>query len=223
MNKPMLSPSMMCVNEWQEPAKVIEALEQGGIEMLHADAMDGHFVQNLMMGTDSIKHLRGASKIPLDLHLMIENPELKLGWFGISEGEYVSIHQESTKHLQRALAAVRDYGAHPSVALNPATPLCMIEDVLCDVDMVLLMTVNPGFAGQKLVPQTLEKITRLREMLDKGGRSDVLIQVDGNVSWENAVKMRAAGADVFVCGTSSIFGKGSTIEENIARFREILK
>ena len=223
MNKPMLSPSMMCVNEWQEPARVIEALEQGGIEMLHADAMDGHFVQNLMMGTDSIKHLRGASKIPLDIHLMIEDPELKLGWFGISEGEYVSIHQESTKHLQRALAAVRDYGAHPSVALNPATPLCMIEDVLCDVDMVLLMTVNPGFAGQKLVPQTLEKITRLRTMLDQGGRSDVLIQVDGNVSWENAVKMRAAGADVFVCGTSSIFGKGATIPENIARFREILK
>ena len=223
MNKPMLSPSMMCVNEWQEPARVIEALEQGGIEMLHADAMDGHFVQNLMMGTDSIKHLRGASKIPLDIHLMIENPENKLGWFGISEGEYVSIHQESTKHLQRALAAVRDFGAHPSVALNPATPLCMIEDVLCDVDMVLLMTVNPGFAGQKLVPQTLEKIPRLRKMLDQAGRPDVLIQVDGNVSWENAVKMRAAGADVFVCGTSSIFGKGATIAENIARFREILK
>ena len=223
MNKPMLSPSMMCVNEWQEPARVIEALEQGGIEMLHADAMDGHFVQNLMMGTDSIKHLRGASKIPLDIHQMIENPENKLGWFGISEGEYVSIHQESTKHLQRALAAVRDFGAHPSVALNPATPLCMIENVLCDVDMVLLMTVNPGFAGQKLVPQTLEKITRLRKMLDQAGRPDVLIQVDGNVSWENAVKMRAAGADVFVCGTSSIFGKGATIAENIARFREILK
>ena len=223
MNKPMLSPSMMCVNEWQEPARVIEALEQGGIDMLDADAMDGHFVQNLMMGTDSIKHLRGASKIPLDIHLMIENPENKLGWFGISEGEYVSIHQESTKHLQRALAAVRDFGAHPSVALNPATPLCMIEDVLCDVDMVLLMTVNPGFAGQKLVPQTLEKITRLRKMLDQAGRPDVLIQVDGNVSWENAVKMRAAGADVFVCGTSSIFGKGATIAENIARFREILK
>lgn len=223
MHKPMLSPSMMCVNEWDNPGKIIEALENGGIEMLHADAMDGHFVQNLMMGTDSIKHLRGASKIPLDIHLMIEDPELKLGWFGISEGEYVSIHQESTKHLQRALAAVRDYGAHPSVALNPATPLCMIEDVLCDVDMVLLMTVNPGFAGQKLVPQTLEKITRLRTMLDQGGRSDVLIQVDGNVSWENAVKMRAAGADVFVCGTSSIFGKGATIPENIARFREILK
>ena len=99
----------------------------------------------------------------------------------------------------------------------------MIEDVLCDVDMVLLMTVNPGFAGQKLVPQTLEKITRLRKMLDQAGRPDVLIQVDGNVSWENAVKMRAAGADVFVCGTSSIFGKGATIAENIARFREILK
>ena len=222
MSKAMLSPSMMCVNEWQGPEKVIAELEAGGIEMLHADAMDGVFVQNLMLGTDSIKHLRGASKIPLDIHLMIENPENKLGWFGIQPGEYVSIHQESTRHLQRALAAVRDFGAHPSVALNPATPLCMIEEVLCDVDMVLLMTVNPGFAGQKLVPQTLEKITRLREMLVAAGRPDVLIEVDGNVSWENAVKMRAAGADVFVCGTSSIFGKGATIPENIQRFREIL-
>jgi len=222
MHKPMLSPSMMCVNEWDNPGKVIEALENGGIEMLHADAMDGHFVQNLMMGTDSIKHLRGASKIPLDIHLMIEDPELKLGWFGISEGEYVSIHQESTKHLQRALAAVRDYGAHPSVALNPATPLCMIEDVICDVDMVLLMTVNPGFAGQKLVPQTLEKITRLREMLDKAGYAATRIEVDGNVSFENAVKMRKAGADIFVCGTSSIFHKSGTVENNAQRLKDSL-
>jgi len=122
--------------------------------------------------------------------------------------------------VQRALARIRDYGARPMVALNPATPLCMIEDVIDDVEAVLLMTVNPGFAGQKLVPQTLNKITRLREMLDKAGRQDVRIEVDGNVSFENGVKMRAAGADMFVCGTSSIFAKGATIAENIAKFRE---
>lgn len=109
--------------------------------------------------------------------------------------------------MQRTLAKIADYGAHPMVALNPATPLCMLEDVLDDVSGVLLMTVNPGFAGQKLVPQTLGKITRLRELLDKTGHEEVFIEVDGNVSFENAPKMYHAGARAFVCGTSSIFGK----------------
>lgn len=223
MNKVMLAPSVMCVSEWQGAEAVLEALESAGVELLHADVMDGEFVSNLMLGTESIKHLRKASSIKLDVHLMIENPEDKLVWFDIQPGEYVSVHAESTKHLQRALARIRELGAHPMVALNPATPLYMIEDVLTDIDGVLLMTVNPGFAGQKLVPQTLEKITRLRKMLDDAGREDVLIEVDGNVSFENAVKMRRAGADVFVGGTSSIFSKEGTIAENIARFRKCVK
>ena len=109
------------------------------------------------------------------------------------------------------------------VALNPATPLCMIEDVIDDVEGVLLMTVNPGYAGQKLVPQSLDKIRRLREMLDGAGKADVRIEVDGNVSFENGAKMRAAGADMFVCGTSSVFRAGSRLEENIARFRQCLE
>lgn len=137
--------------------------------------------------------------------MMVEKPEEKLDWFDIQPGEYVSVHAESTRHLQRTLAKIADYGAHPMVALNPATPLCMLEDVLDDVSGVLLMTVNPGFAGQKLVPQTLGKITRLRELLDKTGHEEVFIEVDGNVSFENAPKMYHAGARAFVCGTSSIF------------------
>lgn len=223
MNKVMLAPSVMCVSEWQGAEKVLDELKAGSVELLHADVMDGEFVSNLMLGTESIKHLRKASQITLDIHLMIENPEDKLAWFDIQPGEYVSVHAESTKHLQRALARIREYGAHPMVALNPGTPLYMLEDVLADVDAVLLMTVNPGFAGQKLVPQTLEKITRLRKMLDDAGRSDVLIEVDGNVSFENAVKMREAGADIFVCGTSSVFSKEGTIAENIARFRSCIE
>ena len=111
-------------------------------------------------------------------------------------------------HLQRTLAAIRAAGAKAAVALNPATPLCMIEDVLPDLDMVLLMTVNPGFAGQKLVPATLPKISRLRALLDNSGYPQVRIEVDGNVSFENAVKMRAAGADLFVAGTSAVFREG---------------
>ena len=214
---------MMCVSEWKNPDATLEALRAGGIELLHADVMDGSFVPNLMLGTESIKHLRKASPIPLDIHLMIERPEDKLAWFDLQPGEYVSIHAESTNHVQRALARIRDYGARPMVALNPATPLCMIEDVIDDVEAVLLMTVNPGFAGQKLVPQTLKKITRLREMLDSACKQDVRIEVDGNVSFENATKMLAAGADIFVCGTSSIFHKDGTIAENIAKFRACLE
>lgn len=220
MNKAMLAPSVMCVSEWRGSEKVIEQLEEGGIELLHVDVMDGVFVANLMLGTESIRHLRRASSIPLDIHLMIERPEDKLGWFEIQPGEYVSVHAESTRHLQRALARIREYGAHPMVALNPATPLYMIEDVLADVDGVLLMTVNPGFAGQKLVRQTVDKISRLRRMLDELGGADMRIEVDGNVSFENGGRMRRAGADIFVGGTSSIFSKEGTVEENIARLRQ---
>ena len=187
------------------------------------DVMDGKFVPNLMLGTESIKHLREVTDIPLDIHMMVEKPEEKLDWFDIQPGEYVSVHAESTRHLQRTLAKIADYGAHPMVALNPATPLCMLEDVLDDVSGVLLMTVNPGFAGQKLVPQTLGKITRLRELLDKTGHEEVFIEVDGNVSFENAPKMYHAGARAFVCGTSSIFGKNGSIEENIAKFKKSME
>ena len=213
----------MCLSEWKGAEKALSELKEAGAELLHADVMDGEFVNNLMLGTESIKNLRKASDIPLDIHLMINRPEDKIGWFEPRENEYVSVHAESTNHLQRALSKVREYGAHPMVALNPATPLCMIEDVLPDVDAVLLMTVNPGFAGQKLVPQTLNKITRLREMLDKNGCEKVRIEVDGNVSFENAVKMRRAGADIFVCGTSSIFHKDGTIMSNAEKFKSLLE
>ena len=221
--KSLLAPSMMCVSEWQNPGETLRTLERCGIELLHADVMDGSFVPNLMLGTESVKHLRAASSIPLDIHLMIERPEDKLAWFDPQPGEYVSVHVESTRHLQRALSRIRECGARPMVALNPATPLCMIEDVIDDVEGVLLMTVNPGYAGQKLVPQSLDKIRRLREMLDGAGKADVRIEVDGNVSFENGAKMRAAGADMFVCGTSSVFHAGSRLEDNIARFRQCLE
>ena len=221
MNKALLAPSVMCVSAC-DGMKDLEALKNSGVELLHADVMDGELVPNLMLGTEAIKQLRKLSPIPLDIHLMIERPEDKLAWFDPQPGEYVSVHVESTKHLQRALSRIRDCGAKPMAALNPATPLCMIEDVLPDVEAVLLMTVNPGFAGQKLVPQTLAKITRLRRMLDNSGLEHVRIEVDGNVSFENGAKMRAAGADMFVCGTSSLFAKGGTVEENTLRFREAL-
>lgn len=216
-----LSPSMMCADVL-ELKQTLHTMEAEQIEMLHMDVMDGHFVSNFTLGTDYLKFMRKATSIPLDVHLMVEKPEDKLGWFQPQPGEIFSIHAESTRHLQRALNAVKAYGAVPVVAINPGTPLVMIEDVLLDVDGVLVMTVNPGFAGQRLVPQTLDKIARLRAMLDENGHGQKFIEVDGNVSVENALKMRAAGADTFVLGTSCIF-KGDDLAGNIRAFRATVK
>lgn len=216
-----LSPSMMCADVL-ELKQTLRTMEAEQIEMLHMDVMDGHFVSNFTLGTDYLKFMRKATSIPLDVHLMVEKPEDKLGWFQPQPGEIFSIHAESTRHLQRVLNAVKAYGAVPVVAINPGTPLVMIEDVLLDVDGVLVMTVNPGFAGQRLVPQTLDKIARLRAMLDENGHGQKFIEVDGNVSVENALKMRAAGADTFVLGTSCIF-KGDDLAGNIRAFRATVK
>ena len=216
-----LSPSMMCADVL-ELKQTLHTMEAEQIEMLHMDVMDGHFVSNFTLGTDYLKFMRKATSIPLDVHLMVEKPEDKLGWFQPQPGEIFSIHAESTRHLQRVLNAVKAYGAVPVVAINPGTPLVMIGDVLLDMDGVLVMTVNPGFAGQRLVPQTLDKIARLRAMLDENGHGQKFIEVDGNVSVENALKMRAAGADTFVLGTSCIF-KGDDLAGNIRAFRATVK
>jgi ribulose-phosphate 3-epimerase len=214
--KKKISPSLMCgrISEYKE---ILKEFEKCGIEYLHIDVMDGEFVPNLQFGTDMIKQIRKMSNIPLDIHLMINNPEDKLEWFGICEGEYVAIHYEATKHVQRALAKVRELGAKPMLALNPATPLCVLEDLLPDVDAVLIMTVNPGFAGQKIVPATIDKVKRLRKMLDEKGYENVEIEVDGNVSFENARLLSDAGANIFVAGTSSVFHKDYSIPSAIEK------
>ena len=213
-----IAPSMMCA-DIGKLTETLELFEKTGIEYLHIDVMDGVFVKNFTLGTDYCKNLRKMTKIPLDIHLMITEPEWKIGWFDPQPGDYVSIHAESTNHLQRALAAVKSCGAKAMAALNPATPLSALDYVLDDIDGVLLMTVNPGFAGQKLVPQTLKKITDCRNYLNERGYSHVEIEVDGNVSFENAKKMCAAGADIYICGTSSVFCKDASIEENIKTMR----
>lgn len=223
MNKiiPGVSPSMMCADALNLGADAVK-LTEAGVQYFHYDIMDGDFVPNFMLGPDVIKAVRKVSSVPADIHLMVKNPERHLHLFDLKPGDMMSVHQESTIHLQRTLAAIRAAGAQAAVALNPATPLCMIEDVLPDLDMVVVMTVNPGFAGQKLVPATLGKITRLRRMLDENGYDNVRIEVDGNVSFENAVKMRAAGADLFVAGTSAVFREGG-IEANMKKLLECIR
>lgn len=209
-----IAPSVMCADilHLQDD---LRALEEAGVELLHIDVMDNHFVPNLMLPPYIIRRIRQASRVPLDIHLMITQPEACLAQFDIQPGEYVSLHAESTVHLQRALGQIRDMGAHPAVALNPATPAGAVEEVLGDIDMVLLMAVNPGYSGQKLVASAIEKIARMRAYLNEKGRA-IPIEVDGNVSLENARRMRAAGADIFVGGTSSVFMPAQSIAEGCA-------
>ncbi|MCQ2470882.1 MAG: ribulose-phosphate 3-epimerase [Clostridia bacterium] len=214
-----ISPSMMCA-DITSLTKTLDTFEKCGIEYLHIDIMDGHFVPNFTLGTDYCKAIKKICNIPLDIHLMIEKPEEKLSWFQFGEGDIVSVHAESTAHLQKALAQIKKCGAKAFVALNPSTPICVLDYILDDIDGVMIMAVNPGFAGQKMVPSCLEKISYLRSYLDGKGYSNVEIEVDGNVSFENAVKMKKAGANIFVAGTSSVFNKDFSLEDGIALFRQ---
>lgn len=219
--KEKISPSMMCA-DFLSIGEALKVFDKNKIEYLHIDIMDGHFVPNFTLGTDYCKNLRKATSIPLDIHLMIERPEEKLSWFDFSEGDIVSVHAESTCHLQKALAQIKSAGAKTFVALNPATPLSVLDYVLDDIDGVVIMAVNPGFAGQKMVPSCLEKISSLRSKLDSTGYADIEIEVDGNVSFENALKMKKAGANIFVAGTSSVFSRDFSLENGIEMLRRRL-
>ena len=213
-----ISPSIMCADFFQLDT-YIKAFEKSNIDMIHVDIMDGSFVPNYTLGTDFIKALKRKTKIPLDIHLMINNPENKLDWFEFDENDYVAIHCESTPHLHKAISAIKNRRAKAMVAVNPATPICALESILDDIDAVLIMTVNPGFAGQKLIKSVLKKITQLRHYLDKNGYEHIEIEVDGNVSFENAALMSKAGSNIFVAGTSSIFTKDLKLEDAINKLK----
>lgn len=216
-----LSPSLMCV-DFAKLESTLHTFEKNGIDYLHIDIMDGEFVPNYALGTNFCDQLRKLTSIPLDIHLMINRPDRKLDYFQFQPNEYVSVHWESTPHIHRTLSAIRAKGAKPMLAINPATPGDVIRYLLPDIDGILVMTVNPGFAGQPLVPATLEKIRDIRKMLEDRGYGDLDIEVDGNVSFENARRMREAGATLFVGGSSSIFSPADTLEANIQKMNAIV-
>jgi len=220
MRSKKIAPSVMCAPFYQLDTCMAE-LERCS-DLIHIDIMDGSFVPNYTLGTDFVRQLKEKTTLPLDIHLMINDPESKLDWFAFSEGDYVSVHYEASRHLNKALGMIRSRGAKALVAINPGTPISALDSVLEDIDGVLVMTVNPGFAGQKMVASTLQKIRRLRQYLEENGHGELEIEVDGNVSFENAKLMSDAGADIFVAGSSSVFAPGATVPENTKTLRKMI-
>lgn len=198
-----LAPSLLSAN-FAQLAEEVKKVEEAGADWLHVDVMDGHFVPNLTIGPLVVKALRKVTGMPLDTHLMIEYPDQLLPDFIAAGSAVITVHAEACRHLHRTIHHIKQHGAAAGVSLNPATPVSCLEDILPDLDLVLLMSVNPGFGGQEFIPQVLNKIAKLRKLIDDAGL-EVLIEVDGGVKPDNAASIASAGADVLVAG-SAVFG-----------------
>jgi ribulose-phosphate 3-epimerase len=195
-----IAPSILASN-FAKLGDEIRAVEQGGADVLHVDVMDGHFVPNISIGIPVVASLRKATRLPLDVHLMIERPEDYIAEFVRAGADRVLVHQEATVHLDRALAMIREHGAQAGAVINPATPVAMLGEVLDKVDTVLVMSVNPGFGGQKFIPGAIGKIRQLNEWRARYNAS-FRIEVDGGVDLENIAELAQAGVNTFVAGTS---------------------
>ncbi|HTR80707.1 MAG TPA: ribulose-phosphate 3-epimerase [Bacteroidota bacterium] len=199
----LIAPSILAAN-FGDLGDQIATAEKAGADYIHLDIMDGHFVPNISFGSSVVKTVRGLTRLPLDTHLMIENPDLYLEEFQRAGATNLTVHVEACRHLQRTVSAIRQLGMKPGVSLNPATPLGTLEDILPEVDNVLLMSVNPGFGGQQFLRHSLERIRHLRDILKKR-KLHALIEVDGGIDTTNASEIINAGADVLVVGTA-VFG-----------------
>jgi len=195
-----IAPSILA-SDFAKLGDDVRAVEQGGADVIHVDVMDGHFVPNISIGVPVVASLRKATRLPLDVHLMIERPEEYIERFAKAGANRILIHQEATVHLDRALTMIRENGAQAGVAINPATPVATLTDVLDKVDTVLVMSVNPGFGGQKFIPGAIEKIRQLNQWRARYNGA-FRIEVDGGVDAENMAQLAQAGANTFVAGTS---------------------
>ena len=215
-----ISPSLMCMN-LLEIKKQLDIFIEEKVDYFHIDIMDGHYVPNFTLGIDFCKTVYSYSDIPLDIHLMIDNPENYIDKFSIFKGSIISIHPEVVFHPIVLLQKIKQNGIRTGVAVSPSVSVEQIEPLIPYSDQITIMSVNPGYAGQKLIPETLEKMKKISLLLMET-RYNPDIEVDGNVSWKNLPEMLESGANVFVAGTSSIFEKNTDIRENIRKFKGIL-
>ena len=209
----------MCADLFNLDSQLKE-LEANNIEYLHMDIMDGVFVPNITLSNDICNQIRKHTSIPFDYHLMITNPENKVDWFEIKENDMVSAHIEALNDVEMFVNKVHSYKAKVGIAISPDTPINGVLKYLDKLDFVLIMTVYPGFAGQKLVEHAMPKIKEMRDYLDKNGYESIELEVDGNVSFINATRMKNLGANIFVAGSSSVFKKDLTITEGTAQLRK---
>ena len=199
-----IAPSILSAN-FADLARDIAAVERGGADLIHVDVMDGHFVPNITIGPVVVRAIRKVATRPLDVHLMIQEPDRYIDEFIAAGATMLSVHQEVLPHLNRTIAYIKSRGARAGVALNPSTPVPMLEEIANDVDFVLVMSVNPGFGGQAFIQDSMDKVRRVRELLARTG-STATIEIDGGIDDTNAADVVAAGASILVAG-SAIFGK----------------
>jgi ribulose-phosphate 3-epimerase len=218
MSAVRIAPSILS-SDFAHLADEIAAVEQAGADLLHVDVMDGHFVPNLTIGPPIVESIRKVTSLPLDVHLMITNPDAFIDDFAKAGANYLTVHVEACPHLHRTIQFIKEKGLKAGVTLNPATSLTTVEEILPDVDLLLVMSVNPGFGGQRFIPGVLGKIRRARALIDATGRS-ILLEVDGGVKVDNAGAIAAAGADILVAGSAIFEAPGCDYKNTIARLRE---
>ncbi len=213
----MLAPSILAA-DFGRLAEEVRAVDQGGADLIHIDVMDGHFVPNLTIGPGVVKALRPHTRLLFDVHLMIDNPEQYIDAFAAAGSDIITVHVEATVHLHRLVQRIREHGLKAGVSLNPATPVSLLEDIIADLNLVLVMTVNPGFGGQQLIPGALKKVTALRRLVDDR-RLPVMIEVDGGINEETIASAEAAGAHIFVAGSAVFNAPGGDYAAAISRLK----